>query len=70
MLNFMIFMNSEIKEIDLETLFSRIFKTISMSQMCYLCFEIWAKRDYLGSGVSTMSLSDPFSQYKVFFFQN
>ena len=40
---------------------------ISMFQMCYLWSEIWARRDYLGSGVSSMSLSEPFSQYEVFF---
>ena len=30
--------------------------------MCYLWSEIWSKQDYLGSDISGMSLSEPFSQ--------
>ena len=34
---------------------------ISMSQMCYLWSEILGRRNYLGSDVSSISLSKPFS---------
>ena len=33
--------------------------------MCYLSSEIW-NRDYLGSNISSMSLSKPFSQHQIF----
>ena len=35
--------------------------------MCYMWSEIWGSRDYLGSDISGMSLSKPFSQYLVYF---
>ena len=34
---------------------------ILRSQMCYLWSEIWGRRGYLGSDISSMSLSKPFS---------
>ena len=35
---------------------------ILRSQMCYLWSEMWGRRDYLGSDISGMSLSKPFSE--------
>ena len=39
----------------------------SMSQMCYLWSEICSGRDYLGSNISSMSLSNPFLSIKFVF---
>ena len=36
-------------------------------QICYLWCEIWRRRDYLGSDISSISLSKPFSWYQVVF---
>ena len=33
--------------------------------MCYMWSEIWGRLDYLGSDISSMSLSKPFSWYQV-----
>ena len=33
--------------------------------MCYMWSEIWGRRDYLGSNISSMSLSKPFSFYQL-----
>ena len=30
--------------------------------MCYLWSEMWGRRDYLGSDISSMSFSKPFSE--------
>ena len=35
--------------------------------MCYMWCEIWGRRDYLGSNISGMSLSKPFSLHQLCF---
>ena len=35
--------------------------------MCYMWSEIWGRRDYLGSKISGISLSKPFSLYQLCF---
>ena len=34
------------------------------SQMCYMCSEIWSRKDYLGSDISGMSVSDHMGSLK------
>ena len=35
--------------------------------MCYLRYESWGRQDYLGSDISSMSTSKPFSWYQLCF---